>query len=88
MILENNIILIKVRKATYLDGFKVCIYFNDGKRKTVDFEPFLETIHNSFLEKYKNPTTFKKFSVQDGNLVWGKDWDLIFPVTQLYRGKI
>lgn len=88
MISENNVKLIKVKKAAYVDGFRICIDFDNGKSKIVDFEPFLNTIQSSFLEKYKHLKTFKKFSIENGNLVWGKDWDLIFPVTQLYKGKI
>ena len=26
--------------------------------------------------------------VDDGNIVWGEDWDLIFPIEQLYSGAI
>jgi ribosomal protein S4E len=83
-----NTIPLKVKKATYLDGFKVFIVFNDGKKNTVDFKEYLDTINNGFLVKYKKPSVFKNFAIENGNLVWGKDWDLIFPVTQLYKGKI
>ena len=38
--------------------------------------------------KYKKQENFKKFKIENGNIVWGKDWDLIFPVYDLYEGKI
>ncbi len=79
---------IEVKKATYLDGYKISILFNDGKNKVVDFSDFISHNNKVALAKYKNLTTFKKFKIVDGNLVWGKDWDLIFPVWELYRGKI
>lgn len=79
---------IEVKKATYLDGYKISILFNDGKNKVVDFSDFINHNNKEALAKYKNVTTFKKFKIEDGNLVWGKDWDLIFPVWELYKGKI
>ena len=33
-------------------------------------------------------TEFQKFTIDDGNIVWGEDWDLVFPVEQLYAGAI
>jgi hypothetical protein len=88
MIPGNKMKPIEIIKATYLDAFKICIDFTDGKTNVVDFKPFLETVQGSLLEKYKNPKTFKQFAIENGNLVWGKNWDLVFPVTQLYKGKI
>ncbi len=79
---------IEVKKATYLYGYKISILFNDGKNKVVDFSDFITHNNKEVLAKYKNITTFKKFKIEDGNLVWGKDWDLIFPVWELYKGKI
>ena len=29
---------------------------------------------------------FEKFTLDDGNIVWGEDWDLIFHVGQLHSG--
>lgn len=79
---------IEVKKATYLDGYRLSILFNDGKNKIVDFSNFIENNNKEALVKYKNVTNFKKFKIEDGNIVWGKDWDLIFPVWELYKGKI
>lgn len=30
---------------------------------------------------------FRTFKIVEGNIVWGDDWDLIFPMEKLYRGK-
>ena len=30
---------------------------------------------------------FRTFKIVEGNIVWGDDWDLIFPMENLYRGK-
>jgi len=29
-----------------------------------------------------------RFTIDNGNIVWGKNWDLIFPVEPLYAGRI
>ena len=38
--------------------------------------------YNSYLNEKK----FKKFKIEFGNIVWGKNWDLIFPIDKLYAG--
>lgn len=72
----------------YAEGYKVRIMFSDGTWKTVDFEPFLFAYDRGFLNKYRKPSIFKRFKVSQGNIVWGKYWDLIFPVYELHAGKI
>jgi hypothetical protein len=88
MLVESKIENLLVNDATYLDGYKISIAFNDGKINIVDFKPFLESKQNSHLIKYLDTSLFKKFHIDNGNLVWGKNWDLIFPVKQLYKGQI
>ena len=84
----SNTVNIEVRTATYLDGYRLSIAFNDGKNKVVDFSKFITNTNKQALSKYKDLSNFKKFKIENGNLVWGKDWDLIFPIHQLYNGKI
>ena len=74
--------------AQYAIGFKVRIMFSDDTWKTVDFEPFLFAYDRGFLNKYRKPTVFKGFKISHGNIVWGKYWDLIFPVHELHGGQI
>jgi hypothetical protein len=81
-------ISISVKEASYLEGFTILISFSDGKTKKVDFSKFISTNHKATLVKYKDVTNFKKFKIEEGNIVWGKNWDLIFPIHQLYSGKI
>ena len=38
--------------------------------------------------KYLDERKFRQFKIEDGNIVWGKNWDLIFPIEQLHRGRI
>lgn len=38
--------------------------------------------------KYLDQEQFKDFSIENGNIVWGKNWNLIFPIEQLHKGEI
>lgn len=78
---------VEVKHAQYLNGYKISIDFSDGKKSIVDFEPFLSS-KKGYLTKYQRPASFKRFKIENGNLVWGKDWDLIFPIDDLYKGRI
>lgn len=64
------------------------LLFNDNTRQVVDVGSFIRLHPHPQYDKYLNQTEFDKFSIEDGNVVWGADWDLIFPVEQLYRGII
>ena len=78
----------KVVKASYLDGYRLQIFFKNGKMSTVDLRRFLEERPHPQYNKYRDIKLFKKFRIENGNVVWGKNWDLIFPVAQLYEGRI
>ena len=79
---------ISITKAHYLREYKVQLFFNDNKRIVVDFGKFLRTKSHPAYNKYKRIDNFKKFKIESGNIVWGNDWGLIFPVDELYRGEI
>jgi hypothetical protein len=79
---------ISVVKATYESGYKLRIVFSDKTTKTVDFEPFLSHKPHQVFAFYKQPQHFKQFQIKKGNVVWGDDWDLVFPVEQLHKGRI
>ena len=79
---------ISVIAANYLNGFSLEIVFNDNKKKKVDFSDFFETHTHPQDNKYKKVENFKKLKIENGNVVWGKDWDMIFLVYNLYEGKI
>ena len=77
-----------VINAKYIKDFKVKIDFADGKTSSIDFEDYIKSIKVGYLKKYQNPQNFQNFMIQNGNIVWGEDWDLIFPRDQLYDEKI
>jgi uncharacterized protein DUF2442 len=79
---------ISVSSAAYIDEYKLEVVFNDNQKRVVDFGSFLNTHSHPQYNKYKKQDNFKKFKIENGNIVWGKDWDMIFPVYDLYQGKI
>jgi Protein of unknown function (DUF2442) len=80
--------IISVADAIYIDNYKLEVVFNDNEKRIVDFGPFLNTHSHPQYNKYKKSGNFKKFKIENGNIVWGKDWDMIFPVYDLYEGKV
>ncbi len=74
---------VAVRNAKHIGGYKLDILFSDGSTNTVDFENYLFHRERAYIE-YRDPKNFLKFKVANGNLVWGKDWDIIFPIEKLY----
>ena len=78
---------IDVEQADYLSGYKLRLLFSDGTRRVVDFEPFLRKATHPDLTKYRSLRQFKSFHIDHGNIMWG-DYEMIFPVMDLYRGAI
>jgi hypothetical protein len=79
---------ILVTGASYIQAYKVKIEFSDNTFRVIDFEPFLKENRHPQWDKYNNIDNFKKFKIENGNLVWGRNWDLIFPVSGLYTGNL
>lgn len=77
---------ISIERAEYAGGLSLHLFFSDGTTRTVDFEPFILANPHPQYNRYIKPENFKKFNIENGNVVWGKNWDMIFPLIQLYRG--
>jgi hypothetical protein len=77
-----------ITQAEYLKDYTLIVTFSNGVSKKVNFSPFIKRAAATYLSKYKEIKHFKKFKIEEGNLVWGKDWDLIFPVKQLFDNNI
>jgi len=73
--------------AIFIGDFAIRIFFNDGFSKLVDFKAFLEKSSHPSIKKYLDEDKFKQFKVIEGNLNWN-DYELIFPVADLYTGNI
>ena len=85
----NNLIvdIIEIKSAKYIGDFAIRLFFNDGVNRIVDFKSFLETSLHPSIRKYLDEAKFKQFEIIDGNLNWN-DYDLIFPINDLYEGEI
>lgn len=62
--------------------------FSDKKQRIIDFYPLLAETLKGYYTKYLLPANFKKFTVSDGNISWGDNEEVIFPVSFLYNSKI
>lgn len=79
---------INIISANYKGNFLLELMFDDNKKTVVDFNSFFETHSHPQYNKYKKEENFLKYKIENGNIVWGKDWDMIFPVWNLYQGKV
>lgn len=86
--MKNSEKHISVIDANYKGNLQVEVVFNDAHKSVIDFSAFFETHSHPQYNKYRKPEQFKKFKIENGNLVWGKDWDMIFPVWDLYKGAV
>ena len=67
-----------VIEAEYVSDYRLTLGFFDGTSQLVDFGPFLQNHPHSQHNKYRRLCNVKRFHVEHGNVVWGRDWDLIF----------
>lgn len=79
--------LIEIKSATYIGDYAIRMFFNDDTNRVVDFKPFLESSLHPSIRKYLDEIKFQQFEIIDGNLNWN-DYDLIFPIADLYEGGI
>ena len=84
---ETSLDQLKIDSAKYLLDFVIRIRFSDGAERLVDFKPFLSRSSHPSIKKYLDEKQFSGFNLTDGNLNWN-DYELIFPVWDLYNGKI
>jgi len=78
---------LEITEAKYVSGYIIRLTFNDGVVRVMDFEPFLRKARNPDLAQYRQLRKFKSFRLHHGDLMWG-DYEMIFPITDLHRGKI
>ena len=84
---DANNDVIEIISAQNTGNNSIKIVFNDKTEKIVNFRPFLERSLHPSITKYLNETTFNEFKIVNGNLNWN-DYDMIFPVEDLYEGRV
>ena len=73
--------------AEHLSGYKLNLRFSDGSERVIDFKSFLKNSRNPMIRAYLSPDRFRQFSIEHGDLIWN-DYDLCFPMADLYEGNI
>ena len=76
-----------VETADYVEDYKLSLTFSDARRVVVDFGRFILNSAHPDIKKYRDLELFKSFTVKNGDLEWN-DYELAFPVFDLYRGKV
>ena len=79
---------INIKNVEYIGNLSINIQFNDNTITTIDVGDFIKKHPHPQYNKYLQEKNFKNFKIDNGNVVWGNNWDLIFPIEQLYIGKI
>lgn len=80
-----NLSIIDVK---YVKPLKVEIRFSDGLTRIVDVGAFIKAHPHPQYNSYLDEKKFKRFKIDMGNLVWGKNWDLIFSIKDLHKGTL
>lgn len=86
--MNENLPYIEVKSAIYIMELSLLITFSNGFERVIDFSGFLKRHPHPRHDKYMKPANFKKFKVENGNISWGKNHDLAFPVAALYKGDL
>ncbi len=79
--------VIDITRAEYVPPYKIHLRFSDGAEQWVDFKQFLRKSAHPEIRKYLNTDLFRNFSIVRGRLDWN-DYDLCFPLQDLYEGTI
>jgi hypothetical protein len=79
--------IVDIKNVVYIDDYRLKIRFNDDTERIVDFGNFLNNSLNPMIRKYLDIKKFKEFTVEYGDLLWN-DYDLCFPIADLYENKI
>lgn len=75
-----------VVKAENVGNLSVKLDFSDNSTSIVNVGDFIRRHPHPQYNKYLDEKKFKSFVIDDGNVVWGKNWDLIFPIEELHAG--
>ena len=78
---------LEITGARHLGDYRISLHFNDGTKRVMDFGPFLRKAKNPETTAFRDLKKFKDFHLHYGNLMWG-DYEMIFPISDLYAGEI
>jgi len=78
---------LEITSAIYAGDYVIILKFNNEEERSIDFGPFLKKSLHPSISRYLDQDLFSQFSLVNGNLNWN-DYDLIFPIEDLYLGNI
>ena len=79
--------IISIKKADYIGEYKIKFSFSDGVERLIDFSGFLTNAKNPMSKKYLDKKLFRNYSIDYGDIIWN-DYEMCFPIWDLYEGKI
>lgn len=79
--------VISIINAIYTGDYSIKFSFSDGSEKLVDFMAFLENAKNPMTRKYLDKQLFKNYTIAYGDIIWN-DYEMCFPIWNIYEGKI
>lgn len=80
-------VIYKITKVEIVKDYTLKITFSDGVVQIIDFGKFLKKSNHPEIKKFLDLKKFNSFSLSAGELMWG-DYELLFPIADLYEGKI
>ena len=80
-------LILDILEAKSLGDYRIQLDFSDGQIRIIDFGPFLERAVHPDIRKYLDTKLFEQFTIDGGDLVWN-DYELCFPLGDLYEGAI
>ena len=80
--------MLRIVSTEYMGGLSLRLTFSDGFVRILDFTEYMLAHPHPQHDPYLNPNRFREYYIDSGNLVWGEDWDMIFPVEDLYDGNL
>lgn len=76
----------KIESAKYIVPLSVELHFSDGTVQVINVGDFIRKHPHPQYNAYLDEKKFRKFKLELGNIVWGKNWDPIIPLDCLYNG--
>lgn len=80
--------MITVTGVSYVGNLSVKVTFSDNTSQVINVGDFIHRHPHPQYNKYLDERKMRSFSIENGNVVWGSNWDLIFPVEQLHAGAL
>ena len=77
-----------ITEAKNAGNLSIDLLFSDQTTRRVNIGDFIRRHPHPQYNKYLDERKFGRFTIENGNVVWGKNWDLIFPIEDLHAGVI